>query len=232
MFLRVILAGTCFTFLAPGKFARCVRFFICFSFSLTFFFFFQLIRFSCFYIMLLMLFFFLSETTVAEAAACTVTSTPSLTGLSVTYNFSCTGTCNYWVLYVLDSSAPLGGRCSVLPCMIETTSIDNEAKLARQSLRLKVSGSWMAVATNGSIVALAQCAYSYQTLTLFRAAVMLRQMQAGASISTLCPTTPTKEDALTLQPATSPPATEGVLNTTNLTDIRPLPGARGGISWR
>ena len=137
-------------------------------------------------------------------------------GLPVVYNFSCTDTCSYWVLYILDSSVPLGGLCSTLPCGIATSSIDNESKVARQSLRLKISGSGMTVTTNGSIMAVAQCAYSYQSFTLFRAAVMLRQIETGAAISpsssaSLVATTqssPRKVDAQTISPPITLPIPE------------------------
>ena len=116
-------------------------------------------------------------------------------GLPTVYNFSCTATCNYWVLYVLDSSMPLGGRCSDLPCAIETSSIDNTVKIARQSLRLKMSRSWMTIASNGTLMAVAQCAYNYQSLTLFRTAVMLRQ--SNTAVYSPSPTPPTTKSAPT-----------------------------------
>ena len=175
---------------------------------------------------------------VSEAAACKVTSTPSTmgVGLPVVYNFSCTDTCSYWVLYILDSSIPLGGRCSNLPCVVETSSIDNESKVARQSLRLKISGSWMTVASNGSIMALAQCAFSYQTLTLFRAAVMLRQVKTGTAIASSSPSilevttqsSPKEADVPTPQ-TISPPVVDDALNSTK---VRPLPEDRGYINGR
>ena len=157
----------------------------------------------------------ISNELVSEAAVCKVTSTPSMmgVGLPVVYNFSCTDTCSYWVLYILDSSVPLGGRCSNLPCAVETSSIDNESKVARQSLQLKISGSGMTVATNGSIMAVAQCAYSNQTFTLFRAAVMLRQIKTGAALSPSSSATldlfpPKKVDEPTMSPTTTAPTPE------------------------
>ena len=152
-------------------------------------------------------------------------------GLPVVYNFSCTDTCSYWVLYILDSSVPLGGRCSNLPCVVETSSIGNESKVVRQSLQLKISGSGMTFTTNGSIMALAQCAYSYQTFTFFRAAVMLRQLQTGATISPSSPSTLEAGEGSTMKssstvacvpttPTFSPPVTDNSTNVMTLSDDR------------
>ena len=128
------------------------------------------------------------------------------TGLPTVYNFSCTATCSYWVLYLLDSSMPLSGRCSNLPCMVETSSIDNDVKIARQSLDMKMSRGWMTIASNGTLMAVAQCAYNYQ---LFRGAVMLRQSNIAS-----CSPPPTAIDV----PTSSTPTSAGVYTSPTLDD--------------
>ena len=143
------------------------------------------------------------------------------TGLPTAYNFSCTATCSYWVLYLLDSSMPLSGWCSNLPCMVETSSIDNDVKIARQSLDMKMSGRWMTIASNGTLMAVAQCAYNYQGLTLFRAAVMLRQSNIASC--SLPPTTigvPTQS-----APTTAAVATTAIVNS-NTTNFSGFPGGQ------
>ena len=143
------------------------------------------------------------------------------TGLPTVYNFSCTATCSYWVLYLLDSSMSLSGRCSNLPCMVETSSIDNDVKIARQSLDMKMRGSWMTIASNGTLMAVAQCAYNDQgtSLTLFRGAVMLRQFNIAS-----CSPPPTAIDVPTSSaPTTAAAATTAIVDP-NTTNFRGFPG--------
>ncbi|KAL5500596.1 hypothetical protein EMCRGX_G012185 [Ephydatia muelleri] len=59
----------------------------------------------------------LTDDTISQTnASCGVSSTSGqIAQNQMVHNFSCTDPCSYWVLYILDSSMPLGGRCSSLP---------------------------------------------------------------------------------------------------------------------
>ena len=96
------------------------------------------------------------------------------------YNFSCTDMCSYWVLYIIDSSMPLGGRCSTLPCVLDTTSVMKDAIIVYNSLNL-VSKNWITISTNGTLTMVAQCAYlaSYKDPLVVRQGVMLRTATAS-----------------------------------------------------
>ena len=104
------------------------------------------------------------------------------------YNFSCTEPCSYWVLYLLDSSVPLGGRCSRLPCTLDTTSILKDAIAVYKSLNL-VFRNWMTISSNGTLVMVAQCAYlaSYKVPLVIRQGVMLRSESSSVDCSTTQP---------------------------------------------
>ena len=115
--------------------------------------------------------------TSSQDASCGVSTTlvSAAPQQRTVYNFSCTDMCSYWVLYVLDSSVPLGGRCSTLPCVLDTTSVMKDATTVYNSLNL-VSKNWITISTNGSLTMVAQCAYlaSYKDPLVVRQGVMLR----------------------------------------------------------
>ena len=111
-------------------------------------------------------------------AACSVSASSSSIGQHHTlYNFSCTDTCSYWVLYILHSSVSLGGRCSNLPCMLDTTSSLKDATIVYSRLNL-VSKKWLTITTNETLALVAQCAYlaSYKDPLVLRQGVMLWAM--------------------------------------------------------
>ncbi|KAL5500597.1 hypothetical protein EMCRGX_G012186 [Ephydatia muelleri] len=130
------------------------------------------------------------------------------------HNFSCTDPCSYWVLYILDSSMPLGGRCNSLPCTLDTTSILKDAIAVYNSLSL-VSRNWMTISTNGTLSMVVQCAYlaSYKDPLVVRQGVMLRSTSSSQPV-----------DCSTPQPSTvpRPSATASspllVTDSVNLTD--------------
>ena len=148
-------------------------------------------------------------------ASCGVSSTSGQIAQHQTvHNFSCTDPCSYWVLYILDSSMPLGGRCSSLPCTLDTTSILKDAIAVYNSLSL-VSRNWMTISTNGTLSMVAQCAYlaSYKDPLVVRQGVMLRSTSTSQPV-----------DCSTPQPSTVPrPSVTAwspllVTNSVNLTD--------------
>ncbi|KAL5500603.1 hypothetical protein EMCRGX_G012194 [Ephydatia muelleri] len=123
------------------------------------------------------------------------------------HNFSCTDPCSYWVLYILDSSIPLGGRCSSLPCTLDTTSILKDAIAVYNSLSL-VSRNWMTISTNGTLSMVAQCAYlaSYKDPLVVRQGVMLRSTSSSQPVDCSTPqpsTVPRPSSTISLAPSTS-----------------------------
>ena len=124
------------------------------------------------------------------------------------YNFSCTDPCSYWVLYILDSSVPLGGRCSILPCTLDTTSILKDAIAVYNTLNL-VSRNWMTISSNGTLSMVAQCAYlaSYKDHLVVRQGVILRsEFAAPKGYSTPQPSTVTRPST-TVSSASDNPST-------------------------
>eukprot|EP00731_Ephydatia_muelleri_P011430 Em0006g324a len=128
--------------------------------------------------------------------------------------FSCTDPCSYWVLYLLDSSMPLGGRCSSLPCTLDTTSILKDAVTVYNSLSL-VSRNRMTISTNGTLSMVAQCAYlaSYKDPLVIRQGVMLRSTSSSQPVdcSTPQPSTVPRPSVTTSSPLL-------VTDSVNLTD--------------
>ena len=89
---------------------------------------------------------------------------------------------------------PLGGRCSSLPCTLDTTSILKDAIAVYNSLSL-VFRNWMTISTNGMLSMVAQCAYlaSYKDPLVVRQGVMLRSTSSSQPV-----------DCSTPQPSTVP----------------------------
>ena len=89
---------------------------------------------------------------------------------------------------------PLGGRCSSLPCTLDTTSILKDAIAVYNSLSL-VFRNWMTISTNGTLSMVAQCAYlaSYKDPLVVRQGVMLRSASSSQPV-----------DCSTPQPSTVP----------------------------
>ena len=148
-------------------------------------------------------------------ASCRVSSTSGQIAQHQTVHyFSCTDPCSYWVLYLLDSSMPLGGRCSSLPCTLDTTSILKDAVTVYNSLSL-VSRNWMTISTNGTLSMVAQCAYlaSYKDPLVVRQGVMLRSTSSSQPVdcSTPQPSTVPRPSVTTSSPLL-------VTDSVNLTD--------------
>ena len=144
--------------------------------------------------------------------------------------------CSYWVLYIIDSSMPLGGRCSTLPCVLDTTSVMKDATTVYNSLNL-VSKNWITISTNGTLTMVAQCAYlaSYKNPLVVRQGVMLRTATASPcgcatpelstvprpSPTTIVPTTDTTQPTTTNVSPTldsSPTVVKGLLLPERLND--------------
>ena len=127
-------------------------------------------------------------------ASCRVSTSGQIAQHQALHNFSCTDPCSYWVLYILDSSMPLGGWCSSLPCTLDTTSILKDTVTVYNSLSL-VSRNWMTISTNGTLSMVAQCAYlaSYKDPLIVRQGVMLRSTSSSQPV-----------DCSTPQPSTVP----------------------------
>ena len=126
-------------------------------------------------------------------ASCRVSSTTEqITQHLTLYNFSCTDPYSYWVLYILDSSMPLCGGCSSLPCTLDTTSILKDAIAVNNSLSL-VFRNWMTISTNGTLSMVAQCAYlaSYKDPLIVRQGVMLRSTSSSQPVDCSTPQTST-----------------------------------------
>ena len=134
------------------------------------------------------------------------------------YNFSCTDMCSYWVLYIIDSSMPLGGRCSTLPCVLDTTSVMKDAITVYDSLNL-VSKNWITISTNGTLKMVAQCAYlaSFKDPLVVRQGVMLRIATASpCGCATPEPSTVPRPSPYTIVPDCGTTTDTAQPTTTNL----------------